>query len=654
MCGIAGFVKFDGNIDDRMKQCLKDMNLILAHRGPDDSDSQIIGPCGLTNRRLSVIDLTSAGRQPMCNLDKTVWIVCNGEIYNFQELRRDYDLDKKGYRFRSRTDTEVLLYLYQELGIDCLRLLNGMYAFAIWDNSRHTLHLARDGYGIKPLFYTLHNGAIWFASEIKALLTIPGFRSEPSVEALHHYLSLGFIPDKLTAFEGIHELRPGQRLSYTLGDDRPETKRFFDIIYQVDSDLTEKEAIEKSKDLLEEAVCRQLISDVPVGVMLSGGIDSSALAIMMAKIKGTSDFHTFSIGFSDKSFDESHYARMAAEIVGTHHHEILVTPESVRSLLKTYISHIDEPYADGSAIPNFLLSQQAKGFVTVLLSGEGGDELFSGYDTHLAYKIRKAYRSFPGLRFNKIIRPLVDLFPVSDKKLSFEFKAKRFVRGCELDIARSHFFWRHILSEDVKKGVLNNRLVMDEFPPSHSYFTETFERCSAEDELNCLLYVDYSFHLPDDLMVKNDRMTMAHSLEARVPFTDNLLWEFLSRVPVELKLKGLRKKHLLKSAIEKSLPSKIVNRKKVGLEMPYPRWLREDFVDLVEEKLSEKKLKETGLFNPQAVRRIWQQHLEKKYDHGRFIWCMLNYMIWFELYIGSNDYKNHILPPREPRGFDDA
>lgn len=654
MCGIAGVVKFDGLIDDHIKQSLEDMNHILAHRGPDDRDTQIIGPCGLTHRRLSVIDLTSAGRQPMPNRDRTIWIVYNGEIYNFRELRQHYALDKKGYIFRSRTDVEVLLYLYEELGIDCLKLLNGMYALAIWDDSTNTLHLARDGYGIKPLFYTQQNGAIWFASEIKALLAIPGFQPKPSLEALHHYLSLGFIPDKLTAFEGIHELRPGQRLSYTLGEAQPEMARFYDVTYQIDPDLTEKEAIEKSLALLEEAVQRQLVSDVPVGVMLSGGIDSSALTLLMAKIKGTSDFHTFSLGFEDKSFDESSYAKMAADYVGTHHHEILVTPEKVRSLLQTYISHIDEPYADGSAIPNFLLSQQAKDFVTVLLSGEGGDELFSGYDTHLAYKIRKAYRAFPGMKFNKIVRRFVDLLPVSEKKLSFEFKAKRFVKGCERDVPASHYFWRHILSEDVKKNVLNNQLVMDEFPPSYSYFTNTFERCSAKDDLNGLLYVDYSFHLPDDLMVKNDRMTMVYSLEARVPFTDNLLWEFLSTVPVGLKLKGLRKKHLLRSAMEDLLPSKIVNKKKVGLEIPYPRWLRKNYVDLVEEKLSEKKLEETGLFNPHAVRKFWQQHLEKKYDHGRFIWCMLNYIIWHELYIGSDEYKNHIQPPREPRVYDDV
>lgn len=654
MCGIAGVVKFDGLIDDHIKQSLEDMNHILAHRGPDDSNTQIIGPCGLTHRRLSVIDLTSAGRQPMSNQDKTIWIAYNGEIYNFQELRRDYALDKKGYKFRSRTDVEVLLYLYEELGIDCLRLLNGMYAFAIWDYSTNTLHLARDGYGIKPLFYTQQNGALWFASEIKALLSIPGFQSKPSLEALYHYLSLGFIPDRLTAFEGIHELRPGQRLSYTLGDDQYRTMRFFDVAYDVDSDLTEKEAIEKSLALLEEAVQRQLISDVPVGVMLSGGIDSSTLTLMMARIKGTSDFHTFSLGFDDKSFDESSYAKMVSDYVGTQHHEILVTPEKVRSLLQTYISHIDEPYADGSAVPNFLLSQKAKDFVTVLLSGEGGDELFSGYDTHLAYKIRKAYRAFPGVKINKVLRPFISLLPVSDKKLSLEFKAKRFVRGSERDVPGSHFFWRHILSEEAKKEVFNNIEIMNSFPPSHSYFSETFERSSAEDELNRLLYIDYSFHLPDDLMVKNDRMTMAHSLEARVPFTDNLLWDFLSTVPVSFKLKGWRKKHLLRSAMKGSLPSKIVKKKKVGLEIPYPRWLREKFVDLVEEKLSEEKLKETNLFNPHAVRKFWQQHLEKKYDHGRFIWCMLNYMIWHELYIASDEYKNHILPPREPRVYDDV
>ncbi|MFP4081635.1 MAG: asparagine synthase (glutamine-hydrolyzing) [Candidatus Aminicenantes bacterium] len=654
MCGIAGVVKFDGLLDDRIKSCLGDMNRTLAHRGPDDSGTQVIGPCGLTHRRLSVIDLTSAGRQPMADGDKKIWIVYNGEIYNFQELRRDYELDKKGYRFRSRTDVEVLLYLYQELGVDCLKLLNGMFALAVWDQSHHTLHLARDGYGIKPLFYTQKNGAIWFASEIKALLTIPGFKPRPSLEALHHYLSLGFIPDKLTAFEGIHELRPGYRLSFTAGNEQPEMVRFYDVTYQVDPHLTEKEAIQKSRVLLEEAVQRQLISDVPVGVMLSGGIDSSAITLLMARIMGSSDFHTFSLGFRDKSFDESCFAKMAAHHVGTHHHEILVTPEKVSSLLQTYISHIDEPYADGSAIPNFLLSQQAKDLVTVLLSGEGGDELFSGYDTHLAYKIRKAYRAFPGLKINKILRPFVDLLPVSEKKLSFEFKAKRFVRGCEMDVPVSHYFWRHILSEKVKKEVLHNTEIMDSFPPSHSFFSETFKKCSAEDELNCLLYIDYSFHLPDDLMVKNDRMTMAHSLEARVPFTDNLLWEFLSTVPVGLKLKGLRKKHILRSAVGDLLPPKIVSKKKVGLEIPYPRWLRKEFANLVEEKLSEKKLEETGLFNPPAVRKFWQQHLEKKYDHGRFIWCILNYMIWHELYISSDGYKNHLQPPREPRMYNDG
>lgn len=653
MCGIAGVVKFDRNIDDRIKQCLNEMSQSLAHRGPDDSDTKIIGPCGLTHRRLSVIDLSPAGRQPMHNKDDTVWIVCNGEIYNFRELRQEYELDKKGYKFRSRTDTEVLLYLYDEFGIDCLELLNGMYSFAIWDAKTNTLHLARDGYGIKPLFYTQQNGAIWFSSEIKTLLSIPGYRLKPSIEALYHFLSLGFIPDKHTAFEGIYELRPGHRLSYALGDECPKVRRFFDIDYKIDSEMTEIEAIERSLELLENAVKRQLISDVPVGIMLSGGIDSSALTVMMAKIRGDSQFHTFSLGFDDKSFDESSYAKTVSEHVGTIHHEILVTPESVKDLLLTYISHIDEPYADGSAIPTFLLAKKAKDHVTVLLSGEGGDEAFSGYDTHLAYKFHKAFRMIPGWMVDKMVRPVVDRLPVSDKKLSFEFRAKRFIRSYQLDVPTSHYFWRHILSEGVKREILTNQDIMDGFPPSQSYFSETYERCSAEDELNRLLYIDYSFHLPDDLMVKNDRMTMAHSLEARVPFTDNILFEFLSRVPVDLKLKGFRKKHLLRSALKGYLPSKILNKKKVGLEIPYPRWLREDFVDIVEDKLSEKKLRETGLFNPHAVRKLWQQHLEKKYDHGRFIWCMLNYMIWFELYIWTDDFKNYIQPPREPRVFND-
>jgi asparagine synthase (glutamine-hydrolysing) len=409
-------------------------------------------------------------------------------------------------------------------------------------------------------------------------------------------------------------------------------ERFFDISYEVRPEMKEREAVQESLRLLTAAVERQLIADVPVGVMLSGGMDSSALTALMAKVRGDSDFHTFSLGFEDDSFDESAYARTVARHLHTQHHEILVTPARVRELLPRYLCYIDEPYADGSAIPTYLLAECAKDYVTVLLSGEGGDEFFSGYDTHLAYKMRRLYRMVPGLVRRGVIAPLVDLLPVSDKKLSFEFKAKRFVRGAEMDTPTSHFAWRAVLSEEVKRQVLREPERFS-FPPSVTYFQQAYAHCKAADELNRLLYVDFSFHLPDDLMIKNDRMTMAHSLEARVPYTDNDLVDFLATVPVGLKLKGMRKKHLLRSALRGMLPPVILNKKKVGLEMPYSRWLREDFRDLSEHYFSPAHLERTGLFAAEGVGSLWEQHLAKRADHGRFLWGLLNFMLWHELYI---------------------
>ncbi len=646
MCGFVGVVTGDGHTGGLSEATLEPMVALLRHRGPDDHGRYWDGVCGLAHQRLSIIDLSPAGRQPMSNENGELWIAYNGEVYNFRELRQQFRLDQ-AHRFRSRTDTEVLIHLYEELGPACFKELNGMFALALWDRRSGTLFLARDPYGIKPLFYMRWRGSLWFASEIKALLRAPGFEPKPSLEGLYHYLSFDFVPDSLTAFEGIHELRPGHVLSWRRGG-TVEIERFFDITYAVDNSMSERHAVQESLRLLTEAVERQLIADVPVGVMLSGGMDSSALTALMAKVRGNSDFHTFSLAFEDDSYDESSYARVVAEGVGTHHHEILVTPERVRELLPRYLCYIDEPYADGSAIPTYLLAECAKDYVTVLLSGEGGDEFFSGYDTHLAYNMRRWYRLVPGPVRRCLVSPLVDLLPVSDKKLSFEFKAKRFVRGAELDTPGSHFAWRAVLSEEAKRQVLDEPQRFA-FPPSVSYFQRAFAHCGAADELNRLLYVDYSFHLPDDLMIKNDRMTMAHSLEARVPYTDNELVRFLATVPVGLKLRGVRKKHLLRSALRGMLPPEILNKKKVGLEMPYSRWLRRELRDLGEHYFSSEYLAGTGLFDPRGVRRLWTEHLERRVDHGRFLWGTLNYLLWHQAYVVEKNFTSYLTEVRLPR-----
>jgi asparagine synthase (glutamine-hydrolysing) len=647
MCGFAGILTRNGGLDPSSRT-LDDMGALLRHRGPDAAGVYRDASCGLVHQRLSVIDLSDAGRQPMANEDGTVWLAFNGEIYNFRELRTQFGLDRE-HRFRSRTDTEVLLHLYEALGIDCVRQLNGMYAFALWDTRTQTLHLARDPFGIKPLFYLQRRDGFYFGSEIKALLAVPGFQPKPSLEGLHHFLAFDYVPGALTAFEDIAELRPGHLLSIQPASRQPRIERFYDLEYPVSEQMSEAEAVERCRESLTQAVRRQLIADVPVGVMLSGGMDSSALTVLMSRIRGDADFHTFSVGFDEPTFDESRYARLMAERAGTHHHEILVTPGKVATLLPRYLSYIDEPYADGSAIPTYLLAEGAKDFVTVLLSGEGGDEFFSGYDTHAAYRVRQLYRRIPARLRQNLLRPLVDLLPVSHRKLSFDFKAKRFVRGAELDIPQSHFYWRAVLSEEAKRQVLAEPERFQEYAPSQQLFVDAYAHCGARDALNRLLYVDSCYHLPDDLMVKNDRMTMAHSLETRVPYTDTELVSFLATVPVDLKMKGLRKKHLLRSALKGILPEVILKKKKIGLEMPYSRWLRAELRELGEAVLSNSRLRAAGLFAPEGVRRLWDEHQALRTDHGRALWGLINYMLWHEMYIEKRNYRAFLSAVRARR-----
>jgi asparagine synthase (glutamine-hydrolysing) len=651
MCGFVGFLNPGSRRKSKaLEKACVDMITCLRHRGPDATGLYYDGSCCLAHQRLSIIDLTDSGKQPMSNEDRSVWIAYNGETYNFLDIKKSFRLEENGHTFRSRTDTEVLIHLYEELGQDFTCELNGMYAFALWDIRKRCLYLARDPYGIKPLFYMHTDGILWFASEIKALVASPYYNPVPSLEGLYHFLGFDYIPGELTAFEGIYELRPGHILEIGWDNPQPKLKRFFDIHYRVDTSMKESDAVRCTLDYLKKAVERQLVSDVPVGVMLSGGMDSSALATLMADVRGDPDFHTFSLAFQDESFDESPFARMVAESVGTIHHEVQVTPEKVLDLLTKYLVYIDEPYADGSAIPTYLLAECAKDFVTVLLSGEGGDEIFAGYDTYTAYKMRLMYRNImPGFIRRGVIKPLVHMLPVSHKKLSLDFKAKRFTTGCEFDVPHSHFLWRAVISEDMKREVLNEPDRFSVYEDSAHFFEDAYGMCDAEDDLNRLMYIEYSYHLPDDLIIKNDRMTMAHSLEARVPFTDNELVRFLATVPVAYKMKGMRKKHLLRKALEGVLPEVVLNKKKVGLEMPYSRWFRYELREIAEEAMSPKKLNNTGLFNGKRIRQLWDEHLGLHVDHGRFFWGLLNYMLWYEVYINRKIFPSYLSEVRPAR-----
>jgi len=631
MCGLCGVLRINPDAEKIEQSLLDRMTDSLAHRGPNDRGTWSDERVSLGSRRLSVIDLSHAGRMPMASEDGLVRIVYNGELYNFRELKQQFKLAER-HRFRSRTDTEVLLHLYEELGVEMARHLDGMFAIAIWDGRSETLHLMRDHVGIKPLFYQRDANYFRFGSEIKAILADPRVARRPSLQALYDFLTFDYVPGAQTAFDGIYELPPGHWMSVDAAG-HTTLRRFWDLSWKVDESLDEPTATRRAGELMDRAVERQLVADVPVGVLLSGGMDSSTLVALMAR-RTSEPIHTYSVGFEDASFNELPYARIIARQFGTVQHEVVVTPDIVRELLPTYLRFIDEPYADGSAIPTYCLSQMAKGEVIVLLSGEGGDEVFAGYETYAAYKISHRFKRIPRFVRRRLIAPVINSLPVSDKKLSLEFKMKRFLGGQDLTPAEAHLWWRVVLTEAQKRALLAPQL-FKLFDPQISvrHFTEVFNRSDAPETLSRLMHVDTSVFLPDDLMVKNDRMSMAHSLEARVPLTDPALMNFLATVPGRLKLPGLRKKNLMRRAMEGTLPPAVLNKKKIGLEMPYSRWFKNELKETLLHYLGPARLAERGLFNPQAVQKLIEEHLAEKFDHGRALWGLLNYALWLELYI---------------------
>ena len=633
MCGISGIMRLGESAAPAGEELIGRMTDSMAHRGPNDRGTWVDNRIALGHRRLSVIDLSSAGHQPMLNEDGTVVIAYNGEVYNFRELREHYRLEERGHVFRSHTDTEVLLHLYEEIGLDMVSELIGMFAIAIWDSRNQRLVLIRDRYGIKPLFCQQDAEYFRFGSEIKAILADPRVRREPSLQALHDFLTFNYIPGTQTAFEDISEIPPGHVATLDV-QGRFVLSRYWDLDFTVDRSITERAAVEHSYELLTTAVRRRLIADVPVGVLLSGGLDSSTLVALMHQ-QVSEPVHTYSVGFEDQSFNELPYARIVAKHFNTVHSEVLITADHVRAMLPRYLSYIDEPYGDGSAIPTYFVCEAAKDQVVVVLSGEGGDEAFAGYDTYAAYQVSKWFKRIPGFVRNGLMAPLINRLPASDRKLSLEFKLKRFLGGQDLSPERAHLWWRIVLDEQRKLDMYSPAL-RERFTPERAdrHFTQAFARANAADEFSKLMYIDSTVFLPDDLMIKNDRMSMAHSLEARVPFTDHELTGYLATVPPALKMKRMRKKHLMRLAMHRELPGSILNKKKVGLEMPYSRWLKQELNDLVVDYLSPERLEASGLFSAEPVQALVSDHQAGRVDNARPLWGLLNYMMWHELYIG--------------------
>lgn len=621
MCGICGIVHVDGAPVDPL--LLEAMTATLVHRGPDDDGYYVSGGVGLGMRRLSIIDLPG-GRQPIANEDETIRIVFNGEIYNYRELRED--LVSRGHVFRTHSDTEVIVHLYEEMGAECVTRLNGMFAFAIADRRRKRLMLARDRLGIKPLFYAHEpGGRLIFGSEIKAVLAA-GVDSAPDYQALFDYLSLMYVPTPSTAYAAIRKLPPA---SVMIFDERGlDIREYWDIPLPPageEQPVTDRCA-DEVLDLIETAIRRQMIADVPVGALLSGGLDSTTITAVMAR-KLDVPVKTFTVGFDRKSYDESKEARLVAKTLGTEHREERVRPEMIDSIPDLF-NFFDEPFADYSAIPTYLVSRLASQHVKVVLTGDGGDEVFAGYQTHLAPRVARFYRLIPRFFRENYINPFVLRLPTSFERISFDYMAKRFVTGADFTLAAGHYWWKVIFNEEDKSYLCSKDFLSRRFENPFRVFKRHFDKASAAAPLNQLLYVDAKTFLLDDNLAKVDRMTMANSLEARVPFLDHELVERIAVMPPEVKIPGFRTKRLLRDATRNLLPPAIRRGKKKGFTPPFPFWIRNELREFVLDTLSEKRISELGIFNPSYVQTMIDEHMENKKDNNRQIWTALALVCW--------------------------
>ena len=599
------------------------MNEALVHRGPDSDGSLVDGPVAIAARRLAIIDL-ARGDQPIGSEDGRVQVVQNGEIYNHRDLRRE--LERRGHSFSTDSDTEVLVHLYEESGDAFAERLRGMFAIALWDARRRRLLLARDRFGIKPLHYAAGRGTLAFASELKALLHAPGLSREVDLDALEAFMAFNSIPAPLTIFRGVRKLPAGHLLVCEPGAE-PRLERYASVrpaaAEEVRSSERAGDLAAELRDRLRESVRAHLVSDVPVGVLLSGGVDSATLAALAATESGER-ISTFSIGFEERSFDELRQARLVAERYGTDHHELVVRPDAV-DLLPKLVEAFDEPYADSSALPTYLVSSLAAGHVKVALSGEGGDELFGGYHTYVADLL--APRLGP---IATALRPAIERLPSSSARVSFDYRAKRFARAASLPPLERHHGWKEIFSEDARAVLLrpDRRGAGD---PLEAYRVRYAETEGAEP-LARLQDVDIGVYLVDDLLVKTDRASMAHSLEARVPFLDTAVSELALSLPTALKVRGFQKKRLLRKAVSPLLPASIVRGRKRGFSIPAAAWLRGELEPFAREVLSPEAVRRQGYFRPEAVTALLDAHVARREDLSRQLWCLMSFALWHDRY----------------------
>jgi asparagine synthase (glutamine-hydrolysing) len=619
MCGICGTYDFTSSRPPD-RSVLERMNASLLHRGPDGGGVHIDGPAGLAARRLAIIDLAH-GDQPMLAADGAVCVVQNGEILNHLELRAR--LEAQGVRLRTHCDTEVLLHLYLRDGPDFLSALRGMFALAIWDRRHRLLLLARDRYGIKPLYYEVRDGRLAFASELKALARQPDFPRTVDPRALHSFLAFNSIPAPLSIFQSARKLAPGHLLTCT--PEGSSIRRFARPAPVPESELRREPPGELALELRErlaESVRAHLLADVPVGVLLSGGVDSSGLTALAAQ-QSSGRVATFSIGFRERSFNELDLAREVARRYRTDHHELVVSPH-VSELLPKLVESFDEPFADSSALPTYLVSQLAAEHVKVVLSGEGGDELFGGYETYAADQL--ALRVGP---LAARLAPVLARLPSSNARVSLEYRAKRFTRAAGLPPLERHHGWKEIFSDAQRADLLQEPWREEGYDPLTPW-RERFAETEGAPLLARLQDVDLGIYLADDLLVKTDRMSMAHSLEARVPYLDPAVTDLALALPTHLKVRGLSKKRLLRSALAPLVPREILRARKRGFSIPAAAWLRDELTPLARELLGPERTRDQGYFVPAQVDRLLQEHLERRHDHSRQLWGLMCFSLWAE------------------------
>jgi asparagine synthase (glutamine-hydrolysing) len=618
MCGIAGIVRWDGR--PVLENEIRDMCSVMVHRGPDEEGIYLGDGVALGMRRLSIIDL-AGGQQPVSNEDGSVWIVFNGEIYNYRELR--HELQQSGHVFRSSSDTETIVHLYEELGPRCVERLRGMFGFAIWDERKHQLLLARDRLGIKPMYYAETAGGIAFASELKPILQLPEIARSLNWEAVGHLFTFLATPAGHSIVDGVAKLEPA-RIGIAARGQRLAVTRYWDVSFQPDENATEDELVERLREELADAVTAHQVSDVPVGAFLSGGIDSSAVAAMMAK-PAAGRLKTFSIGFSESSFDELRYARQVAAIFGTDHYDLVLRPDVVQ-IVEDLTWYLDEPFGDTSAIPTFMVSKLAAEHVKVVLSGDGGDELFAGYDKYVVEGRERGRDRVP--------RALRAVAGAVGGMMSEGMRGRRFLQHLALDGSRRYLDASTMFRGDQLRKLFQHGAF--EQISRHDVWAESFVLLSrgAGDWLSAVQYRDLHTYLPLDILTKVDRMTMAHSLEARPPLLDHRLVEFAATIPARFRLRDGTTKYLFKQAMRGTLPDDIIDRPKHGFAVPLAHWFRNDLAEFARDLLLSDTCRQRGFFDTRYIDRLLQLN-ERGRDLDLQLWTILSFELWCRRFLDA-------------------